>query len=338
MGIRLRVAALGTAVLLAGGLAVAVSQAAGAQPQPSIEQVQAKINTLTGQFNEANQQYDQVEEQLGAAGQRLKQVDKQLAKAQARYLAARRLVVQVADSSYEDSSSMSLAGLLTSGDPGQVLQQASIVEEITRTRNLETQAFLADASQVETVQQEQQHTEEGIAQLAGQRKQAKDHISSLLTAQKDLLGTLTGAQLTAVEQGTVSSGGGITNAVYTGPTGSQADAAVAYVFKQLGCPYGYGHTGPCSAGFDCSGLVMMAWASAGITIPRDTYSQWAALPHISVSELQPGDLLYYNGIGHVAMYVGGGMIIDAPTEGQPIREISMNTAWYADNFDGVARP
>ena len=90
---------------------------------------------------------------------------------------------------------------------------------------------------------------------------------------------------------------------------------MAFVFDQLGCPYSYGSTGPCSVGFDCSGLVMSAWAAAGITIPRDTYEQWAALPHISESAIQPGDLLYYNGIGHVAMYVGGGMIIDAPTAG-----------------------
>ena len=64
---------------------------------------------------------------------------------------------------------------------------------------------------------------------------------------------------------------------------------------------------------------MSAWASAGVTIPRDTYEQWAALPHIPVSDIQPGDLLYYNGVGHVAMYVGGGMIIDAPTTGLDVR-------------------
>ena len=48
--------------------------------------------------------------------------------------------------------------------------------------------------------------------------------------------------------------------------------------------------------------------------------------------------MYYNGIGHVAMYVGGGMIIDAPTEGQPVRELSMNTSWYSSTVDGAARP
>jgi cell wall-associated NlpC family hydrolase len=83
---------------------------------------------------------------------------------------------------------------------------------------------------------------------------------------------------------------------------------------------------------------MSAWASAGVTIPRDTYEQWAALPHISESDIQPGDLLYYNGIGHVAMYVGNGMIIDAPQPGQDVEEVPMDESWYADNFDGAAEP
>jgi peptidoglycan DL-endopeptidase CwlO len=331
-------AVLGTAVLLAGGLAVAVTQAAGAQPQPSVTSVRTTINTLTGQFDKANQQYDQVEQQLTAARGQLKQLSAQLAKDQKRYEDARKLVVQIADSTYEDSNSTSLAGLLTSNDPSTVLAESSLILQITGTRNLETEAFFADATQLASVQQEQQRTEVGIAQLATTRSNAKNHIASLLAKQKSILSSLTTTELTAVQQGTVNSGGGTTSAVYTGPTGSQSDSAVAFVFKQLGCMYDYGATGPCSVGFDCSGLVMKAWASAGISIPRDTYSQWAALPHISSSSLQPGDLMFYNGIGHVAMYVGGGMIIDAPSQGEPVRELSMNTAWYADSFDGAARP
>jgi peptidoglycan DL-endopeptidase CwlO len=333
-----RAGVVGAAALLASGLAVVVTQVAGAQPQPSISQVQATINALTGEFNKANQQYDQVEEQLSTANARLKQADEQLSRDQARYTAARKLVVQIADSAYEDSGSTSLAGLLTTNNPGRVLSEASLIQQITGNRNLETEAFLADAAQLSSVQQEQQRTQEGIAQLAAQRKSSKDHISSLLAKENSILNSLTGTELTQVQQGTVNGGGGITNAVYTGPTGTQADTAVAYVFKQLGCQYTYGATGPCSIGFDCSGLVMEAWAGAGITIPRDTYEQWAELPHISESDIQPGDLLYYNGIGHVAMYVGDGMIIDAPSAGQPVREISMSTSWYADSFDGAARP
>jgi cell wall-associated NlpC family hydrolase len=333
-----RAVVVGAALLLAGGLAVAVTQAAGAQPQPSTAQVQATINNLTGEFNKANQQYDQVEEQLTAAKARLQQVNKQLARGQARYKAARKLVVQIADSAYEDSSSTSLAGLLTAGDPGRVLAEASLILQVAGTRNTQTKGFLADATQLASVQEEQQRTEEGIAQLAAQMGKAKDHIASLLSKQKSILSSLTGAQLAQVQQGTVSSGGGITSAVYAGPTGTQADTAVAFAFKQLGCAYVYGGTGPCGAGFDCSGLMLTAWAAAGITIPRTTYAQWAALPHIAESAIQPGDLLFYNGIGHVAMYVGNGMLIDAPTPGEPVRELPMNESWYAGSFDGAARP
>ncbi len=214
-----------------------------------------------------------------------------------------------------------------------MLAEASIVLQLTNTRTMETQTFLAAATELSSVQQEQQRTEQGVAKLAAQTSHTKTHILSLLNAQKTILDSLTAQQQQQVDTATSTGSSGTTTAKYTGPTTTQAEKAVAFVFAQLGCPYVYGSTGPCADGFDCSGLVMSAWASAGVTIPRDTYEQWAALPHISSSDIQPGDLLYYNGIGHVAMYVGNGMIIDAPTPGQNVEEISMNESWYADNFD-----
>ena len=333
-----RVALIGAAILAAAGLVAVVTQTAGALPQPSISSVQAKINSLTTQFNRADQQYDSAEQQLTAAKARLRTVDKQLATEEATYRAARQKVVQIADSTYEDSAQTSLAGLLTSADPAQVLAEASIVLQLTDTRSEQTATFLADATQLSNVQQEQQRTEQGIAQLAAETSHTKNHILTLLDDQKSILNSLTAQQQKQVNTGTSNGGGGTTSGHYTGPTGTQADAAVAFVFAQLGCPYVYGSTGPCHQGFDCSGLVMSAWASAGVTIPRDTYEQWAALPHIPVADIKPGDLLYYNGIGHVAMYVGGGMIIDAPTTGLDVREIPMDTSWYADSLDGAAVP
>ena len=336
-GSRRRAALVGVAVLAAVGLATAVTQTAGALPQPSIDQVQAKINSLTTQFNKADQQYDSAEQQLTAAKARLATVNKQLASEEATYKSAQQKFEQIADSSYEDSAQTSLAGLLTSASPGQVLAEASIVLELTNSRTLQTQTFLAAATELSNVQQEQQRTEQGVASLAAQTSHTKNQIEGLLNSQKAILDSLTAQQQQAVDTAT-STGSGSTTAKYTGPTGSQADAAVQFVFDHLGCEYSYGATGPCSVGFDCSGLVMSAWASAGVTIPRDTYQQWAALPHIPVSEIKPGDLLYYNDIGHVAMYVGGGMIIDAPTTGQVVRELPMSTAWYADSLDGAAVP
>ena len=130
--------------------------------------------------------------------------------------------------------------------------------------------------------------------------------------------------------------GGTTTAVYTGPTNTQAEQAVAFAYAQLGKPYVWGATGPGS--YDCSGLVQAAWASAGVSIPRVTYDQWAALPHVSASSIQPGDLLFYEGEGHVTMYVGDGYMIDAPQTGLDVEKIPMNTGWYAPNFDGAVRP
>ena len=329
---------MGVAVVMAGGLAAVIAQRAGAQPQPTITQVQAEVNVLTAKFDKAVQQYDQVAEQLTAAKARLSQVNKEMATDQANYDVARVQVVQIADAAYEDSGSTSLAGLLTSNDPAQVLAEASMVMQLTGTRNMQTQQFLQDAQQLSSVQAEQQRTEYGIQQLASQRSRTRDSILKLLNSEKATLDTLTAQQQQVVQQNNVGGTGGSTHVTYTGPTSTQADKAVAFVYAQLGCPYVYGATGPCADGFDCSGLVMSAWASAGVTIPRDTYEQWAALPHISLSSIQPGDLLYYNGIGHVAMYVGNGYIIDAPHPGADVERVPMDESWYVDNFDGAARP
>lgn len=125
---------------------------------------------------------------------------------------------------------------------------------------------------------------------------------------------------------------------YTGPTTTQAEKAVAFAYAQLGCPYVWGGTGPCSSGYDCSGLVMAAWASAGVSIPRTSEAQWADLPHIPMSAIQPGDLLIFDGGGHVGMYVGGGMLIDSPQPGLTVEKIPLSTPWYQSLLVGAVRP
>jgi cell wall-associated NlpC family hydrolase len=80
-----------------------------------------------------------------------------------------------------------------------------------------------------------------------------------------------------------------------------------------------------------------AWASAGVSIPRVSYDQMARLPAVSTSELQPGDILGFNGNEHVGMYVGGGMLIDAPIPGQVVEKVPLS-GWYAANLDGAVRP
>ncbi|CAM3265806.1 C40 family peptidase [Stackebrandtia soli] len=93
--------------------------------------------------------------------------------------------------------------------------------------------------------------------------------------------------------------------------------AVAFAVSQLGDPYVYGAAGP--DGWDCSGLTSAAWAAAGGSLSHSTYAQWDETARIGADELRPGDLVFYNGLGHVAIYAGDGQVIHAPTTGDVVR-------------------
>ena len=329
--------AIASGLVTVAGLAV-FATVAGAAPQPTVDQVQARINQLTSQFDKVTEQFDQASQQLSAAQSRLSQVHVHLNHANAQFQAAQANVAQTAAAAFEDTGATSVAGVLTSGDPSVVLQQGSLLMELSGSRNAETQQLFTDASQLSGVEQEMQRTETGIASLKSQLAAHKTSLGKLLATEKATLNGLTVPQQQAVVSNSIGASGSSAPQQYAGPTGTQADQAVAFVYSQLGCPYVYGGSGPCHMGFDCSGLVQAAWAAAGVQLPRDTYEDWAALPHIPVASIEPGDLLIYDGEGHVAMYVGGGYIIDAPQTGLDVEKIPMSTSWYADNLDGVLRP
>jgi peptidoglycan DL-endopeptidase CwlO len=331
-----RGAVLGVLLAVASGFAI-YSGTAGAAPQPTIGEVQAEVNTLQAKVDAIGEQYDQASQQLSAAKSRLAQVNREDAQAQAQFDAARVQLAQVAVASYEDAGQTSVLGLLTSGNPSAVLNQASLILQVAGMHNAQATQFLGDAQELSSVVSERQRTELGMAAVQAQLAKQKNSIAQLLASKQATLDSLTAAQQAQVAANTVGASG-TTQATYNGPTGTQADTAVQFVYDQLGCPYVWGGTGPCADGFDCSGLVQAAWAAAGVSIPRTTYEQWAALPHIASSSIEPGDLLYYAGESHVAMYVGGGYIIDAPQTGEDVEKIPMDTDWYAANFDGAVRP
>ena len=311
---------------------------AGAAPRPTVDQVQAKINQLTSQFDKVSEQLDQASQQLSTAQSKLSQVRVHLNHANAQFQAAQANVAQTAAAAFEDTGATSIAGVLTSGDPSVVLQQGSLLLELSGSRNAETRQLLTDASQLAGVEQEMQRTEAGIAGLKRQLAAHKASLGKLIATEKGILAGLTVPQQQAVVSNSIGANGNSAPQQYTGPTTTQADRAVAFAYNQLGCPYVYGGTGPCPRGFDCSGLAQASWAAAGVQIPRDSYEQWAALPHVPLSQIEPGDLLVYNGEGHVAIYVGGGDIIDAPQTGMNVEKIPMSTPWYAGSLDGVLRP
>jgi peptidoglycan DL-endopeptidase CwlO len=337
-GSRLRRAAVIATVLVAvSGLAV-FTRAALASPQPTVAQVQAKVNELTSEFDKVTEQLDQVSQQLSAAQTRLDQVRADVHHANAEFKAAQTEVAQIAAATFEDTGATSIAGVLTSGDPSVVLQQGSLLVELSGNQDAETQQLLIDASTLSGVEQELQRTDYGIAQLKTQLSDHKRSLGNLLATEQATLASLTVPEQHQVESQSIGADGSSKPQQYTGPTSTEAEKAVEFAYNQLGCPYVYGGTGPCNQGFDCSGLAQAAWAYAGVAIPRDSYEQWAELPHIALSAIEPGDLLIYNGEGHVAIYVGGGYIIDAPQTGMDVEKIPMTTPWYADDIDGAVRP
>ncbi len=330
-----RSVAIATGLIAAGGLSV-FAAGAGAAPQPTVDQVQARINQLTSQFDTVSEQFDQASQQLSGAQSRLSQVRVRLSHANAQFETAQANVAQTAAAAFEDTGATSVAGVLTSGDPSVVLQQGSLLMELSGSRNAETRQLLTDAGQLAGVEQEVQRTESGIATLKSQLAAHKKSLGALISTEKATLASLTVPQQETVQSNSIGANGSSAPQQYTGPTSTQAGKAVAFAYAQLGKPYQWGATGPGS--YDCSGLAQAAWAAAGVTIPRDTYEQWAALPHIATSAIQPGDLLYYDGVGHVAMYVGDGYIIDAPQTGMDVQKLPMSTSWYAATFVGAVRP
>jgi cell wall-associated NlpC family hydrolase len=142
-----------------------------------------------------------------------------------------------------------------------------------------------------------------------------------------------------------SAGSATTKAATSATSAKQAKAArqqqmagkaVAVAKKQIGDPYRYGGTGPGS--FDCSGLVQFAWKKAGVKIPRITYSQFARIrTKVSYKNLREGDLMFFSGLGHVGMYVGGGKMIHSPRTGERVR-IEKLSGWRKSSFAGAVRP
>ena len=116
------------------------------------------------------------------------------------------------------------------------------------------------------------------------------------------------------------------------PAGRVA-AVVRYAYAQLGKPYAWGAAGP--SAFDCSGLTMMAWAQAGVSLPHSSRAQFGVGRQVTRAELRAGDLIYRNSpISHVSLYVGNGMQVAATHTGSTIK---LQSAWQGA-IVGFSRP
>jgi peptidoglycan DL-endopeptidase CwlO len=123
----------------------------------------------------------------------------------------------------------------------------------------------------------------------------------------------------------------------TSSAGAEKDGAdvVAVAKRYLGTPYMWGGSGP--GGFDCSGLVAFAYGQLGISLPHYTGALWNVGRPVASDSLEPGDLVFFHGLGHVGIYVGHGRFIHAPQSGDVVKISSLSDGGYALGLDGARR-
>jgi peptidoglycan DL-endopeptidase CwlO len=116
---------------------------------------------------------------------------------------------------------------------------------------------------------------------------------------------------------------------------SRYGGVVGIAMQYLGVPYVWGGASP--SGFDCSGLIMYAYAQIGVSLPHHAASQYAMGVAVSRDALQPGDLVFFNGLGHAGIYIGGGQFIHAPHTGDVVKISSLSDSWYESTWVGARR-
>jgi cell wall-associated NlpC family hydrolase len=294
--------------LLVAALAIAVTATTGtvAHAAPSVGDIQKKIDKSSNDLEDVVESYNKLKEDLKATQAQEKTLADSLQPARDQLKVASAQLGTIAASSYK-SGQLSNVNVVLDG-PGTLMERLGLLDQLTRTRQRDI------ATYTETTQQYAQKQAALHATRTKQTAQANalgNRKAKIEADLKALYKLRTQAYGTPTEKGTK----------YTGSVPSiagSAGVAVKFAYGALGLPYVYGSDGPNS--YDCSGLTSAAWRKAGKSLPHNAAAQWGVVSHISRSELQPGDLVFYRSLGHVGIYVGGGEIIDASRAGQPVKK------------------
>ncbi|MET9734717.1 NlpC/P60 family protein [Streptomyces sp. NPDC006458] len=319
---------------LAGAAGATAFEGVGqAAPELTPAQVKARVDKLYQEAEVATEKYNGAKEKADTAEQRLKELRDEAAREEDRLNAARDALGSIAAAQYRQGGLDPALRLALSDDPDTFLDHAAFAE---RAGDRQSAAVHRVREQLREIEQLRGAARIQLTSLKSRQAELKRHrttVTGKLETARRLL-----SQLTAEERGRLSATGTATDparasrdattardplwapgsaAAPAAPT-SRASAAVSYAYSKLGSPYVWGATGPNA--FDCSGLVLAAYRSAGIELPRTTYAQIGAGRRVSRSELQPGDLVFfYSAVSHVGIYVGNGQMIHAPNPSAPVR-------------------
>ncbi len=318
---RLRAAVFGRRlwrqVATVGGVAAAASlvlpatvgSAAVSRPQPSLASLVAQAKSLGHQIDVMSEQYDGLRIQMTEARAEAKTAMTTYRQDATRLVSGQAAIGQLAAESYMNGGLATPLQVLTSPDSGSMLSRAAIMQQLQtengdRVSALSTAESAARRAHDTAVQQMTKVTT--LAKTMAAKKQ-------VIQGKVNRLNSAAFSQAMSIYQRT----GNYPNINL--PTANTVGAeALRYAMTRRGDEYVWGAAGPTT--FDCSGLVMWAYAQVGISLPHYTVSQYNLGEHISRSQLEPGDLVFfYAGIDHVGIYLGGGLMVDAPSTGQVVQ-------------------
>ena len=321
---RIRFVVVGLAAGLGATLVPWATPHAGAAPTLSIRQVEGKVSVLNNRAERITEAYDGARTQLTTLQRQEQATQDTLDKDQQQLSSARNAVAASAVAAYRTGGLSPALSLVSTGSAETYIDRAGNLEALSQVQA--DQVALANAAQRQVAAVEAVRN----AQLTQQRKtvaaiaSTKGQVESLLGQEQALLGRLKAADRRRLEQEQAQQQQHETALrssyhapSYSGPASGRAAVAVRFAYAQLGKPYVYGGAGPNS--YDCSGLTMRAWGAAGVGLPHNAAMQQSDMPEVSLSALEPGDLVFFGRPAyHVAIYIGGGKIIQAPHTGASV--------------------
>ncbi|HEX4812588.1 MAG TPA: NlpC/P60 family protein [Nonomuraea sp.] len=317
-----------TAVAVALGLVVSLADSGVALADPTPAQARARLVKLNERADQLVERYNQATETYQAARRKHGALSAEIARKNAEAAALRGDLVAAVVSDYQSGPLTGWGRFVGRSNPETMLGGLAAVDQIARVRAAKLRAFEAATRQLRD-RHEAARSALGEADRARDRVRAqKAEVDTMVAAQTRLL-----RRLGAFRTGDPRSAG----ITYTGPASGSARSALEFAFAQVGKPYRFGGTGPGS--FDCSGLTQAAWRAAGVELPRTTWSQWSWGDgrRVSLDALEPGDLLFSKGLGHVGMYAGDGKIVHAPQTGDVVKVVPLDDYWRA-RLLGAVRP
>lgn len=316
------------ALALAGAAgSTALGGTAQADPRPTTAQVKAKVDTLYREAEAATERYNGAKERADAARDELGALRDEAARRTERLNTSREALGSFAAAQYRAGGIDPGLRLALTSDPGDYLERASLAERVGDRRASALSSVRRQLVDLAELRERAGLRATELEEHRGRAARHKESVRARLAQAERLLARLTAEERAAYARGAAEGPDRADRAgradmpaprAHSGPADGRAARAVAYAYGALGKPYVWGATGPGS--YDCSGLTQAAWRSAGVALPRTTYTQIESGRRVARSQLAPGDLVFfYPGITHVGLYIGDGKMIHAPRPGSPVR-------------------